>query len=201
MARPLASVFTAVLLLAVASIGASSGASAAEDAHIDAADFYFCDPSFENNVCETTITAGDTVVWDNIGGLHTVTQCDGTFSACPPSGGFDSGFLDPGDTVSQTFDATANVSYWCSIHPVQMRGRIIVEAQETPTLTPSPTPAPTAEPGDDAPTQSPVTTPADVPSTGGAPDGDGSSLPILIAVLGIAIASASVLTLVRARRR
>ncbi|MCH8814722.1 MAG: hypothetical protein IH957_06430 [Chloroflexi bacterium] len=206
MTRPLISALTAILLLVVAAVGTSSSASAAEDVHIDVANFYFCDPSFLNNVCETTIAAGDTVVWDDVGGLHTVTQCDDTFSACPPSGGFDSGFLNPDDTFTQTFDTPGTVSYWCSIHPVQMRGRIIVEAQETPTPTPAATPPPTtmptSTPGDGTPTASPVITPADVPSTGGAPNGNGdSSLLALIVALGIAIASASVLTLVGTRRR
>ena len=202
MARPLIPALVAALLFAVVGFGASSGASAADDVHVDADDFYFCNPSFLNSVCETTITAGDTVVWDNIGGLHTVTQCDGAFFACPLSGGFDSGRLNPGDSFSQTPPAT--ISYFCAIHPVQMRGRIIVEAQDTatPSPTPEPTVGPTAAPDAQTPAPTVVATPGNLPVSGGSPEGGTSSLAALALLAGAAIAASSVLiTLSRWPRR
>ena len=194
MARPLISALVAALLFALVGFGTSSGASAADDVHVDADDFYFCNPSFLNSVCETTITAGDTVVWDNIGGLHTVTQCDGAFSTCPPSGGFNSGLLNPGDSFSQTFDAPATISYRCAIHPVQMRGRIIVEAQDTPTPSPTPEPTvgPTAAPDSQTPAPTVVATPGNLPVSGGSQDGGTPSLALLALLAGVAIAASSV---------
>jgi len=205
MARPLISALVAALLFAVVGFGSSSGASAADDVHIDSANFYFCDPSFSNGVvCETTITAGDTVVWDNLDGPHTVTQCDAAFSTCPPSGGFDSGFLNPGDTFPQTFDSPGTFSYWCSFHSVQMRGRMIVEAQDTatPSPTPEPTAAPTAAPDSQTPAPTVVATPGNLPVSGGSPSGGTPALALLALLAGAAIAASSVVsTLSRWPRR
>ena len=198
----IATVVACVALLAASS--AAPEANAVEDVHIDAADFYFCDPSFLNSVCETTITAGDTVVWDNIGGLHTITQCDDAFFACPPSGGFDSGLLNPGGSFSETFDAPAAISYFCAVHPTQMRGRIIVEAQDTPTPSPTPAPTvgPTAAPDSETPAPTVVATPGNLPVSGGSPDGGTPSLAVLALLAGAAIASSFVvITLSRWPRR
>src|SRR5439155_13621557 len=64
---------------------------------VDLGDFYFCNSSFSAPVCDTNITAGDTVTWQWVGSAsHTVTQCDSTFTTCPPVAGFDSGTMTSG---------------------------------------------------------------------------------------------------------
>jgi plastocyanin len=202
MIRSLIPAVSAALLIAVTVLFATPGTGAAEEVQIESANFYFCSPSFFNNVCETTITAGDTVVWNNVEGLHTVTQCDDAFEVCPLPRCFDSGFLNPAQSFSQTFETPGTISYWCDIHPVQMRGRIIVEEQVTPTPSPVPTTAPTNTPGAETPTPSPVTTPADVPTTGGTADGESMPpWPLALAVLGVALVSGSGLMLARLRLR
>src|SRR5574341_2229424 len=77
------------------------GARAAQT-NIDVGNFYFCDPSFGGAVCETTITAGDTVVWSVTAGSHTVTECASDYTGCPPAGGFDSGALSQGGQFQRT---------------------------------------------------------------------------------------------------
>lgn len=194
----------AALLIAGTFFVSASGTTSAEEVEVESNNFYFCSASFFNNVCETTIATGDTVTWNNVGGLHTVTQCDDDFGVCPPLGGFDSGFLNPGDTFSQTFDEPGVITYWCDIHPVQMRGRILVEDPPAPTSSPvpSPSPEPTATPDAGTPAPSPVITPAEVPPTGAVP-GEGSmpSLAIALAVLGVALVAGSSMALANLRRR
>ncbi len=56
-------------------------------ANVDVGDVYFCDHPLPVASVETNITAGDTVTWNWVGSLpHTVTQCDDTFTTCPPAG-------------------------------------------------------------------------------------------------------------------
>ncbi len=65
------------------------------------------------------IPVGTTVTWtnDDPDMLHTATDVEGSF---------DSGFLDPGDSFSYTFDAPGEYEYYCLPHP-WMRAMIIVE--------------------------------------------------------------------------
>jgi plastocyanin len=117
---------------AVASAAVLSLLFANEEVHgqttvnVDVGDVYFCNASFAGGVCDTPpISAGDTVTWNWVGSLpHTVTQCDATFTTCPPAGGFDSGTLTgAGSTFSQTFSTPGSFAYQCNIHGAGMRGR------------------------------------------------------------------------------
>src|SRR6266545_687748 len=84
---------------------------------VNVGDFYFCDASFSGGVCDSSITAGDTVTWQWVGSApHTVTQCDPTFTTCPTVGGFDSGIMSSG-TFSQTFNTPGSFEYRCNVHP------------------------------------------------------------------------------------
>lgn len=187
-------------LTATAAISlASPGTSGAQDTEITTADFYFCDASFENGVCDTSITAGDTVTWSVTGGFHTVTECDSSFAACPPSGGFDSSQLVAGGQFQQTFATPGTFYYRCDNHPTQMRGTITVTgAQETPT--PEPTDSPTADGSATAtPAVSVTATPAGAPSTGGEPGSPGSA--IAITLLGAALAASAAMVVLLSSRR
>lgn len=185
--RRLATAMTAATLALVATLLAASGTGAQSTVNVETGNLYFCDSSFENGVCETTITVGDTVVWDNVAGVHTVTQCDDTFTTCPPAGGFDSGILTAGATFSHTFDQAGTFTYWCAFHPIEMRGRILVQ-EPTPTPSPEPTaePTPTPEGQTPTPTAAATPTPAGVPSTGGPPDDGGSPWLLLALLIGVA---------------
>lgn len=193
-----------MLALAALFVAHPGGATASEES-VDVGNFYFCDSSFENGVCQTTVTAGDIVTWTVSTGFHTVTQCeDETYSGCPPSGGFDSGQLTAGEEYQRTFLSPGTFYYLCNNHPGPMRGVITVVAQETPT--PSPTASPTAGPTqspESSPTPVPneTATPATVPDTGaepGASSPDGFALAIAgAAAVAIAIAGFATLRSLR----
>ncbi len=180
---------TALTILAISALMFLSPTEAAT-VSIEVGDLYFCDVSHQQGVCETTVTAGETVTWNNVSGFHTVTECDDTFSTCPPAGGFDSGSLPTGNSFSHTFSSPGTFEYRCMFHPTDMRGRITVQAAPTPT----PTPAPTATPSGSTAT-SPTTTaaPAAVPKAGGAPAGGGglnAGATALVVLGGVLLAAA-----------
>jgi plastocyanin len=188
----------ALIVVALVSVAlatmAFSGNSSAQSTTIDAGDNYFCNPSFENGVCDTTVTHGSTVTWAMSGqAAHTVTQCDASFATCPPAGGFDSGFLSSGETFSFTFNSPGTIPYYCLFHPTQMRGRVIVQAQSTPTA------APTVPPG--ASTAAPQQTIVDdfggaTVTPGAVPAGGGGSGQRSFSAVWIALGASSVVTAV-----
>ena len=142
-----------VIALVGFALSAGFNAHAQAAATIQVGDFWFCDSSFENGVCETTVNAGETVEWQWVGSApHTTTACSGSdFTTCNATQGWDSAdFSQTSGTFSYSFgpeDAGKTFLYRCQIHPVQMRGAITVLAAEpTPTPTPPPTPVPTPEP-------------------------------------------------------
>ncbi len=64
-----------------------------------------------------TVPVGTTVMWTNEDNqIHTVTEVDALF---------DSGFLEPGATWSQTFTEPGEFEYFCLPHP-WMRGKVVV---------------------------------------------------------------------------
>lgn len=169
---------------------------------IEAGSNYFCAPSFENGVCTTTVTVGDTVTWNIVLGVHTVTECDSTYTTCPVTGGFDSGLLEPPSTFSQTFDTAGDVAYYCAIHPSEMRGVISVVAAATDTPTPTPDATGGASPTSEATAgPSPTASPAVMPISGGEPLTDTIPLQALVLAMGGALAVAGVASLYSARRR
>ncbi len=188
-------VSAAFVAAGIALVAAQPAGAATEQ--IEAGSNYFCAPSFGNGVCTTTVTIGDTVTWSIVLGIHTVTECDSTYTTCPVADGFDSGVLEPTETFSQTFDAAGDFAYYCAIHPIEMRGVISVVAAATDTPAPTPVPGtPTDAPGDASPTATPVS----VPNTGGERPTDGLSLQALVLALGGALAAAGAASLYAARR-
>lgn len=110
-------------------------------------DFFFCDDSLPPETCVTTVSAGDTVVWDYTTGIegHTVTHC-GDSCDLPTTPLWDSGPMGPGAKFSFTFDTPGTFLYYCRFHPEAMRATIVVRAQPTPTPTPVPTVTPVSSP-------------------------------------------------------
>src|SRR6266851_767401 len=102
----LAALGTAILGVASFSI-ASGGSASAATTQVNVGNYYFCSQAFDGSVCETDISAGDTITWSVAAGTHHVVQCsDSNFTACPPASGFDGGNLSTGQTFSNAF-ATA----------------------------------------------------------------------------------------------
>jgi hypothetical protein len=203
--------FVPIILGAVTFWHSSRDAGAQTTTTVNVGNFYFCSAASQGGICDTNITAGDTVMWQWVGGSsHTVTQCDPSFTTCPTVGGFDSGSMTSG-TFSQTFNIAGAFEYRCNIHPTLMRGRVNVAAQQaTPTATAgptaststTPTPAQTSAPGQTiSPTPVRTAQPATVPQTGGPPDSGGKPWTILLAALGVAVIIGSGVLAVRVRRR
>ena len=70
-----------------------------------------------------TVQKGDSVTWVNEdSAFHSVTS--GFYDA--PTELFDSGYLDPFQSFSYTFDDTGIYDYYCTLHP-WMEGKITVE--------------------------------------------------------------------------
>jgi plastocyanin len=203
MRRTFLVLLVALSVASMAALAVLDETSQAETVNVEAGNLYFCNSSFQEGVCETSITAGDTVTWQNIAGFHTVTECDDAFSDCPPSGGFDSGPLTTGNSFSHTFASPGAIEYFCAFHPTDMRGRVTVQAAPTPSPTAAPTAAPTGIPaGTTTGVTSPTVSPAAVPKTGGTPDDSGAAgsgawlLVILVGalVLGTGVAAGRAVT-------
>ena len=197
----LALVGSALLLL-----DSGPAADAQTTASVSIGDNWFCNSSFAGGTCDTSITAGDTVLWTNDGtNPHTVTECGDASCTVPQSGGFDSGTLTNGQTFQHTFPTAGTYEYYCFIHGSSvMQGRVIVAAaQQTATPSPSPTAgSPTIAPtGTGAATPTPSGLPAAAPATGGTPSEGSAGWVWLIAAIGGAIVVASAATGVGLLRR
>jgi plastocyanin len=89
--------------------------------------------SFEPS--RTTIRAGDTIVWQNTGTqLHHVTTDPSAalkkndVSSPPGAKPFDSGFLRPGESFSETFSVPGIYRYTCAVHEAKgMNGEVVVQ--------------------------------------------------------------------------
>lgn len=90
-------------------------------------------PSFQP--VRTTIKTGDTIEWKNIGAqLHHVTTDPsaalkkGDVANPPGAKPFDSGFLKPGESFSQTFSVPGTYRYTCAVHEAKgMNGEVVVQ--------------------------------------------------------------------------
>jgi hypothetical protein len=158
---------------------------------------------------------GTEVIWEVVSGGHTITQCDETYTTCPPPGGFDLGVVYAYELRFRTFNTPGVYEYRCNFHPTQMRGRIIVTVAQTPTpsATPIPTAIPTAAPTSTAAPTQPAATqgaiatvasraaPARVPYSGDSPKGGMTpwSLPAVAVGLTL-IAAGAIVTRGRAGR-
>ena len=98
---------------------------------VEVGDIWFCDASYQEGVCPTSIVAGDTVRWEYPGSgelIHTTTECDGECDDLPPPSDplWDSGTLNPGDSFEFTFTEPGEYLYYCTFHPPTQRGLIRV---------------------------------------------------------------------------
>jgi plastocyanin len=187
----------AIVTLAVSALSLlPENPASAKGVAIDAGANWFCSASFQDGNCTTTLTEGDTITWTAVEGAHTVTECDVGHTNC--GNGFDSGVLQQGESFSQTFNTPGTYSYYCAIHPIEMRGTIIVQE-----VTPTPVPSTTAPSETDTATAEPTTvqTPGTVPQTGSEPPASGTSLTLLVLAAGVLLAIAGGSALLAACRR
>ncbi len=213
------SLVLAALALAAMSAGLAggSGPASADTVSITVGDNWFCDAAFSGGYCETTITAGDSIVWDYAAGstVHTTTECGASCDTPTGTPDWDSGIMSPGDTFSFTFTSPGAFLYYCTVHPFDMRGRVFVEAAAEPSPSPTPTEAPQVTPTP-PPGQTPTPEPSDgettvedvgggpvaVPSSGGPPPSDrGTSGWAIVLIAGGAVLAAGMVALGLARQR
>ena len=103
-----------------------SSAAAQETVTIPVGDIWFCDPSFENEVCTTKVNVGDTVLWDFSPAAIKHTTTEGCAKCLYPRAPFwDSGLVQPGGTFSFTFPQPGTYQYYCAVHPFHL-GQIVV---------------------------------------------------------------------------
>jgi plastocyanin len=96
--------------LAACSSGAPSGSAVATD-KVDLPKSYKFDPAV------ITVPAGTTVTWTNNDNFTHSVKLD--------SGG-ETHVMKPGESVTITFDKAGTESYFCTFHPQQMKGTVIV---------------------------------------------------------------------------
>lgn len=87
------------------------------------------DPSNADNAYDpltVTVEVGTTIRWTNDDSIaHTVTSGAVSGTSGVPDGRFDSGFMNPGDTFTFTFQEPGEYNYYCIPHP-WMQGTVIV---------------------------------------------------------------------------
>src|SRR3990170_4377255 len=151
---------------------------------VQVGDYYFCDQSYVNGVCATTVNEGDTIEWQFAGSQpHSTTECSDDLGTCSAPHLWDSPLMDSG-SFSFAFDTPGTYLYRCQAHPIEMRGQVTVLAAAEPS--PSPQPSPQASPQASPAAQTPAPAaagPSAVPSGGGPPPEDGAAWALWLAVV------------------
>ena len=173
---------------ALVALPSGGSASAQLALNVSVGDLWFCDASFQDGVCETTISAGDTLSWDFSGAAlpHTTTACGADCDSPTDTPGWDSGIINDGSSFQYEFDEPGTYLYRCTVHPLIMRGQIVVEAAAEPEPTESPDQPQADEPQDGA--EPDVEEVTGAPATGQGPGTTSSSGWLLVAGLA-AVAS------------
>lgn len=74
----------------------------------------------------TTIKVGTTVTWTNGDTVNHDVVTDPSAPAVNRLEGLKSPTLKPGESFSYTFNKVGTWNYYCSLHPIRMKGQIIV---------------------------------------------------------------------------
>ena len=103
--------------LALSLVGCGGGAGAASQASPIATNQVDLPKSYKFVPVAIVVPAGSTVTWTNHDDFtHNVTLPDGT----PPL------TMSPGQSATHTFATAGEFDYLCSLHPKDMRGRVVV---------------------------------------------------------------------------
>jgi plastocyanin len=174
---------------------------------IHGGDFYFCDPSFQSQVCTTTVQQNDTVVWDFAGEIHTTTACGASCDSPTSQPLWDSGFIEAGSggTFAFTFDTPGAYLYFCRVHNIDMRGQIVVEAAAAATPAPvgQPTTSPPAGEGASTPAPQQGGTTGSLPVAGAGPQPSEASIwwpAVALATSGLVLLGGAILHSKRSTR-
>jgi hypothetical protein len=126
--RHLLHIAIAAAFLLTAVFVAQPGTALADTTAIHVGDIWFCDDSFQGGVCETTINAGDSIVWDFAGANlpHTSTACGSSCDSPTSSPLWDSGVIGDSGSYEYTFNEPGTYLYYCQVHPTLQRGKITV---------------------------------------------------------------------------
>jgi plastocyanin len=125
--------------LIVCEPGAHPVPSVPQEVELSVGDYWFCGPQFQGEVCETVISAGDSVYWNfSEPGLppneidHTTTECGlvcGIAVTDPKSRLWHSKEV---SGVTMQFNTPGVYQYQCNTHPNLMRGTVTVQALAQP---------------------------------------------------------------------
>lgn len=181
---------TARLVALLAAVGAalvvgSDRSAAQQRVTVAVGDIWFCAPSFEGSVFTTSVSVGDTVVWDFSGASlpHTTTGCGVSCESPTSTPLWDSGVVSDGGVFRFTFTQPGTYRYQCRIHTTLQRGVIVVQAATQEPITPRPgTSTPVAEqaPRESAASATPPSVlVSGVPRTGQGPETGSSSWELL----------------------
>ena len=103
-------------------------------------DIWFCNETYQEGVCPTSIAAGDTVRWEYLTSgllMHTTAECGDDCDSPTLTPLWASGRLEPGDAFEFTFTAPGEYLYLCTFHPATQRGMLrVLEAAPSPSPTP-----------------------------------------------------------------
>ena len=103
--------------LALSLVACGGGAGAASQASPVASTEVDLPKSYKFQPAAIVVDPGSTVTWTNHDDFtHNVTLPDGTAPLT----------MRPGETATHTFDAAGTFDYLCSLHPKDMRGRVVV---------------------------------------------------------------------------
>ena len=105
---------------------------------VDIGDIWFCEELYTEDVCPTSIRAGDTVRWEyDSSGIffHTTSECGEDCDSPTATPLWDSDSLLPGEAFEFTFTTPGMYLYYCTVHPTIQRG-IIRVLEEDATATP-----------------------------------------------------------------
>jgi plastocyanin len=116
MTRRVAGALTAVVL-ALALVACAGGGGGAVDASPVPTTGVDLPKSYKFAPAAIVVSAGATVTWTNHDDFtHNVALPDGSAPLT----------MSPGASVSHTFDTAGEFAYMCSLHPRDMRGRVVV---------------------------------------------------------------------------
>ena len=108
-----------VVGLALSLIGCGGGSGTASQASPVATSQVDLPKSYKFVPGAIAVPKDSTVTWTNHDDFtHNVTLPDGTPSLT----------MSPGQSVTHTFDSVGEFDYMCSLHPKDMRGRVVVTA-------------------------------------------------------------------------
>ncbi len=141
-AATLASLVAVAMLWPAPGTAPPAPAEAEETVTVLVGNIYFCGPEHQDPgpMCETVINVGDTVVWDFtpayaedpdcVDCIHTTTDCGVNCNNPTTDPLWDSGMLpNVGEgifTYQFTFEQPGTYLYYCMVHPLVHRGRLVV---------------------------------------------------------------------------